>query len=50
MQYSLSPEEIEKVRDLVRILTNVKWDGGILSPKEEERCVELAEEISRFIT
>ena len=49
MTYTLTPEEIEKVRDLVALLTHASWDGFILSDQEAKRAIELAQEIQTFI-
>jgi hypothetical protein len=49
MTYTLSPDEIEKVRDLVRLLTNAEWNGFILSDEEARRAIKMAQEIQRFI-
>ena len=49
MTYTLTPEEMEKVRDLVRILTFAQSDIGCLSSEQEKLVMKLAQEIQRFI-
>lgn len=48
MTYTLTPEEIEKVRNLIRVILDT-YDGILLTPKQQEECIELAQEIKQFI-
>lgn len=52
MVYSLSPDEIEKVRDLVRMIVDradYNRETIDLTPEAERLIAELAYDIQRFI-
>ena len=53
MTYNLSPEEMDKVRELVRLLTNATTheddESLLLNGRDEREAIRLAWQIKEFI-
>ena len=49
MTYSLEQQEMDKIRELVRILDNAQWNGWVLSPEDEKAAIRLAGEIAMWL-